>query len=107
MLFGKGSTTKEGKARISDEQFKAVLKSGGKLTLSEALRCRIRHFSDGAVLGGRAFVTKQLAHYSRLTGKHQRTSARELPALTDWGSQLATLRGLRKKAPPNDAGNPR
>jgi len=61
------------------------------------LRCRLRHFTDGAVLGSKAFVTEQLAAYRRRTGLRSRTRPCALPNVTDWGD-MTTLRGLRKKA---------
>jgi hypothetical protein len=72
-----------------------VLKDGGKLSLPIALRCRIRYFSDGAVLGSKAFVGLHLAAYRQRTGKRQDASPHFLPALADWG-ELTTLRGLRR-----------
>jgi putative transposase len=74
-----------------------VLAAGGRLPLATVLRCRVRYFSDGAVLGGRAFVEGQLAAYRARTGRRQRTGVRLLPPMTAWG-ELATLRGLRRRA---------
>jgi putative transposase len=74
-----------------------VLAAGGRLPLATVLRCRVRYFSDGAVLGGRAFVEGQLAAYRARTGRRQRTGVRLLPPITEWG-ELATLRGLRRRA---------
>jgi putative transposase len=57
--------------------------------------CRVRYFSDGAVLGSRAFVEKQLAVYRVHTGLREQAVPHLLPKITDWGD-LAALRGLRK-----------
>jgi hypothetical protein len=62
------------------------------------LRCRIRHFTDGAVLGGQAFVAEHLAAYRARTGRRRNTPPKPLPAFTDWGLDLASLRGLRTRA---------
>ena len=97
VLFGTGAFQKPGQGAIPLEQFKQVLKSGGKLPLATVLRCRVRYFTDGAVLGTKAFVETHLAAYRQKTGRRQRTAPRPLPAVTDWG-ELATLRGLRKSA---------
>jgi REP element-mobilizing transposase RayT len=94
-LFGKGSADKEHARALSPEQLAQVLKSRGKLPLATVLRCRLRYFSDGAVLGGRAFVSKHLADYGRRYGRRRNKSPRQLPALTDWGGELSTLRGLK------------
>jgi hypothetical protein len=97
-LFGKGSVPKEHAAAISPEQFAQVLKAKARLPLATVLRCRIRYFTDGAVLGGRAFVAQHLAHYRRKLHRRRHSAPRALPALTDWGGELTTLRGLRKQA---------
>ena len=95
VLFGTGAFQKPGQGAIPVEQFKQVLKTGGKLPLATVLRCRVRYFTDGAVLGTQAFVATHLAAYRRKTGRRQRTAPRPLPPVTDWG-ELATLRGLRR-----------
>jgi REP element-mobilizing transposase RayT len=97
LLLGKGSVAKAGAAGIDAARLQEVVKRRGRLPKSEVLRCRIRHFTDGAVLGSQAFVQEQLAVYRRYTGRRERTRPRALPAITDWGD-LATLRGLRKQA---------
>ncbi|MDR2674906.1 MAG: transposase, partial [Opitutaceae bacterium] len=97
-LFGKGSAPKEHAAAISPEQFEQALKSKTRLPLATILRCRIRYFTDGAVLGGQAFVAQHLAHYRRKLHRRRHSAPRPLPALTDWGGELTALRGLRKQA---------
>jgi hypothetical protein len=97
-LFGKGSDPKEYAAAISPEQFEQALKTKTRLPLATVLRCRIRYFTDGAVLGGKAFVAEHLAHYRSKLHRRAHSMPRPLPALTDWGSDLSTLRGLRKQA---------
>ncbi|OAM91423.1 transposase [Termitidicoccus mucosus] len=97
-LFGKGSAPKEHAAAISFEQFEQALKSKTRLPLATVLRCRIRYFTDGAVLGGKAFVAQHLAHYRCKLHRRAGSAPRPLPALTDWGGELTALRGLRKQA---------
>jgi len=96
VLFGTGGAAREGAASIPERDFQRVIAEGGKLPLADLLRCRIRHFTDGAVLGRQAFVTLQLAIYRKKTGLRERMSPRGLPPWTDWGD-LTTLRGLRKR----------
>jgi hypothetical protein len=62
------------------------------------LRCRIRYFTDGAVLGSKAFVEMHLNAYRAITGRRERTAVRPIPPVAEWGSPLATLRALRKHA---------
>jgi hypothetical protein len=97
VLFGTGAGAKEAAATISTADLQRVIDEGGKLPLATVLRCRLRYFTDGAVLGSKAFVAAQLAIYRQKTGRRQRTAPRALPAWTDCGD-LATLRSLRRPA---------
>jgi REP element-mobilizing transposase RayT len=97
MLFGAGAASRANKAAIAPETLGKVVEENGSLPLSTVLRCRIRHFTDGAVLGTKAYDAAQLASYRHLTGHRARTRPRPLPNITDWGD-MTTLRGLRKKA---------
>ncbi|MSU49398.1 MAG: transposase [Opitutus sp.] len=97
VLFGTGAGPREGAATISAAELQRVIDEGGRLSPPTVLRCRLRYFTDGAVLGSRAFVEMQLARYRQKTGRRERTSPRTLPTWTDFGD-LATLRGLRQRA---------
>ena len=54
---------------------KVVEQEKGELSLGERLRCKIRYFSDGVILGSRSFVK---SHRQRLKQKigYKRKSAR-------------------------------
>jgi putative transposase len=95
-LFGTGAGAREHANTLSIEQFQQVVKQKGRLPLASVLRHRVRYFTDGAVLGSRAFVRAHLADYRRRSGGGSRSSPRPIPPITDWGD-LATLRGLRQK----------
>jgi putative transposase len=95
LLFGKGSGLKQNAATISAEDLGKVIAANGRLPIATVLRCRVRYFSDGAVLGSQAFVQTHLARYQKLTGLRSRTAPREVPPVADWGD-LMTLRGLRR-----------
>lgn len=97
LLFGTGAETREHKHAISHEDFQRVMQEGGKLPLASVLRCRLRYFSDGAVLGSQAFVATHLTQYRQRTGRRERTAPRLLPSFTEWGD-LSTLRALRRNA---------
>jgi hypothetical protein len=94
LLFGTGAAPREHGGGIALGQFQRVLMAGGKLPLATVLRCRVRYFTDGAVLGSQAFVATQLARYRKRAGPCSHTAPRPLPNVTDWGD-LATLRKLR------------
>ena len=95
LLYGTGTEAREHKHAISGDDFQRVLREGGRLPLAEVLRCRVRYFSDGAVLGSKAFVAVQLARYGQRSGRLQGAEPIAVPALTDWG-ELTTLRSLRR-----------
>lgn len=57
VLFGKGGTARRGEQGVVPaERVDAVLRKGGEVEAWELLRCRVRHFSDGAILGSEGFV---------------------------------------------------
>jgi putative transposase len=97
MLFGTGAAPREHGGRITPELFQQVLQAGGQFPRATVLRCRVRYFTDGAVLGTRAFVAMHLVRLRPRTGPDNRTAPRPLPKITDWG-ELATLRKLRGPA---------
>ncbi|MEM0967454.1 MAG: transposase, partial [Verrucomicrobiota bacterium] len=67
-LYGSGSEEKEGKAVLSREEALRVLeREKGKLPLTVVLRCRVRYFTDGRVLGSEAFVASQAATQPQLS----------------------------------------
>jgi len=95
LLFGKGAEPDAG-GRISREKALEVLeKQGGILPGSVAMRCRIRYFTDGAILGSAEFVRgfRDLWQQGR-----QRPLPEAGHALqgADWGD-LAVVKALRRK----------
>ncbi len=97
VLFSTGAGPRENRANISFEELTKVIKAGGQLDSATVLRCRLRYFSDGGVLGSRAFVEQQLTAYRKQTGRRPRTAPRPVPALAYCGD-LTTLRGIRHGA---------
>lgn len=89
LLFTSGSAINEKRGAITFAALQKVLREGGKLPLPELLRCKVRYFTQGAVLGSRAFVQEQLSRLGKAT------PPRPLPALADWG-ELAVLRNIRR-----------
>jgi putative transposase len=94
ILFGTAAGARAHGGCIPIEEFKRVVHERGHLPLAVVLRCRLRYFSDGAVLGSKAFVASQLAGSRSHQRDLPRTSPRPLPRITDWG-ELAILRALR------------
>jgi putative transposase len=77
-----GGPTKPG---FRAEQVEAVLKANGKLTMQQALHCRVRYFSDGLVLGSRAYVDDTFLRHRQRFGARRRTGARPLRMMDSGG----------------------
>jgi putative transposase len=93
VLFGKGTMAEEHRDQIDREAALKVIGNGGKVPLSHALRCRVRYFTDGAVLGSQEFVQSWYkAHRDQFTSKRKLTPRPMAGA--EWGD-LAVSRGLR------------
>ena len=96
-LFTAGAVTRAGKAAITPAALEKVMEQKGKLPIAEVLRCRMRDFTYGVVLGSKIYVTKHLADYQRRTGRRRRNAdtVRAFPPVADWGDMVA-MRGSRK-----------
>ena len=87
-LFEAGgiSTVNEaaGKRRkvFSAEQIEAVRVTRGKLGVSETLRCRIRHFTEGLVLGSVEFVEGYFRRYRHRFSEYRSWGARPIECLS-------------------------
>jgi REP element-mobilizing transposase RayT len=83
--------------RIPRAKALEVLAAGGKLSQADYLRCKVRYFSDGVVLGGRAFVEEIFTACRDRFGPKRRTGARPLRGLAGdpSGERLFNLRQLR------------
>jgi len=75
------------------EAVEEVMTGKGKLPLNEVLRCRVRYFTDGAILGGRAFVDEAFRRHRSHFGEKREDGARTMVG-GEWGD-LVTARALR------------
>ena len=80
--------------RVSRQKALEVLAEGGKLSEATYLRCRVRYFSDGAVIGGKAFVEELFQTNRARFSEARKTGARVLKGLE--GGNLYNLRNLTK-----------
>ena len=87
-----GTHTKKGR-KVREEKIEQVLEAGGKLSKAELLQCRVRYFSDGVVLGSKAFVEDVFLEHRGEFGLRRKTGARR-PKFGEWGD-LCTMRDLR------------
>ena len=99
LLFNWGVTSRVNadgtkKGAISEAERRAVMESGGRLPVAEALRCRMRYFTDGAVIGGKEFVNAIFKAHRRRFGARRKDGARAARGL-EREVGLHTLRDLR------------
>ena len=93
-LFVRGEQVgEEAKPGFSSDAVQAVLDSGGALPRGEALRCRVRYFSDGVILGSRGFVDEAFRRHREYFSAKRTTGARPMRH-GEWGG-LCTARRLR------------
>ena len=96
-MFLQGGTANHSTKRVMDrEEIQEVLRQGGRLSEAEILRLRVRHLTDGVVLGSREFVNEMFARYRPLFGPRRQDGARPIRG-TPWRC-LTTLRDLRVRA---------
>ena len=77
------------------DEVKAVLQAGGQLPMADVLRCRVRYFSDGLVLGSKDFVETVFTRYRAEFGLKRKTGARPMK-FGQWNG-LCTMRDLRNQ----------
>jgi hypothetical protein len=71
-----------------------VLRKKGRLPLAAYLRCRVRYFSDGMVVGRRRYVEDLFLTYRTRFGPKRKNGARRMRGLAE--NELYTLRDLRQ-----------
>lgn len=93
LLFGKRGRH-DTQAGITPQSVEETLKNGGKLSIPALLRCRIRYFTDGAVIGTLGFVNRFFESRRTSFGPNRKSGARKMKG-ADWGD-LRTLRDLQR-----------
>ena len=96
MFVGAGAAHQSGKAILDKEKIKEVIEQGGELSLGQVLRLRVRHMTDGVVLGSKAFVDEVFTLHREKFGAKRKDGARPIRALASIG--LMALRDLRVRA---------
>lgn len=100
LLYGRGEergTGSDGEALrkgFSREETQQVLADGGRLPSTAYLRCRVRYFTDGAVIGSRSFVNDIFKSTRERFGDKRKTGARLMKGLAK-EEKLYALRDLR------------
>jgi len=97
LIFGKGSGGSAGSGHVFEREkaLKVLEQADGLLPKAAILRCRVRYFTDGAILGSAEFVRG-------FTGAWQLERKRQYPPKVNllkgakWGD-LAVIQGLRRQ----------
>lgn len=95
LIFGKGSSPWTHRGRLIDAKTadKVINEQQGELPLAAALRCRVRYFTDGAILGSVEFVRSHAADWQ--VGRGRKRPPKIVPARgADWGD-LAVINEMR------------
>jgi len=97
LIFGKGSSPWTQKGRLIDEKkaLKVLNEAQGQLPKAAVLRCRVRYFTDGAILGSAEYVRGFSGVWQLERGRKHPPKANPLKG-ADWGD-LAVIRGLRRQ----------
>ncbi len=89
--------TKTSRKGISREEDENERERDGEIPLGKALRCRIRYFTDGAVIGSRNFVDEAFSRARERFGPKRKSGARTMKGnAASAGGILWSLRDLRK-----------
>ncbi|MSU37176.1 MAG: chemotaxis protein CheW [Pedosphaera sp.] len=99
-VFTQGEEGKEGtdeagvylRPGISRDAVLAVVNAKGRLPAIEYVRCRVRYFCDGAVIGSRKFVENAFGRFRSLFGERRKSGARRMRGLNE---ELYSARDLR------------
>jgi len=83
------------RAGISRAAVEKVLENDGELSLCEVLRCKVRYFSDGGVIGSAAFVKEVLQEYKGHFCPQIRCGGAKPMKYSDWGD-LCVAKKLRR-----------
>jgi putative transposase len=95
ILFGVGEENPV-RAGLSREAVAEVWRAGGRLSLAQLLRCRVRYMTDGMAIGSRAFLEKLLVEKASLFSMKRKSVARPMKG-GDWGG-MRTARALKLRA---------
>ena len=87
-----GSNGARGRRGAKAEAVAAVKAAAGKLSQAELLRCRVRHFADGAALGTKKFVEAVFKQERHRFGARRKTGARTVVGMKG----MCSLRDLKK-----------
>ncbi|MFT5855425.1 MAG: putative transposase, partial [Verrucomicrobiales bacterium] len=82
------------RAGLSRAAVAKVWAAGGKLSLAQLLRCRVRYLGDGVAVGREAFLESVFGVLRERFTEGRESGARRMRGGEGWG-ELRTLRALR------------
>ena len=88
-----GSANHSDKAVLDPEVIRAELKRGGQLGVGQVLRLRVRHLTDGVILGSKEFVNEMFNRHRDRFGPRRKDGARPIRGVPLPG--ISVLRDLR------------
>ncbi len=100
ILFGMGEervdvmTGKEVRRGFDRSEINEVMDAGGKLTRPQLLRCRLRYFTDGLVIGSKAFIENFFEEKREFFSEKRKEGSRRMRG-GDWG-ELRSCRDLQR-----------
>ena len=100
ILFGMGeervevATGKQVRRGFDHKAIKEVMDVGGRLTRPQLLRCRLRYFTDGLVIGSKAFIERFFEEKREYFSEGRKEGSRRMRG-GEWG-EMRTCRDLRR-----------
>lgn len=93
VLYAKGA------ANFSQDELREVLERGGRIPLPQLIRCKVRYFTAGGIIGSKEFVDALLLGRKDIFGENRKSLARGLGKCDEWdGVRLCSARQLRLNA---------
>lgn len=97
LLFVAGGSAKQSDRGVLDPRaIKAELARGGELELGQVLRLRVRHLTDGVILGSKDFVNEMFLRHRDRFGARRKDGARPIRGVPLPG--ISVMRDLRVNA---------
>jgi len=101
LLYGHGEerhadkqTGTSGRLGMTQREVEKVLENGGKLCVTDILRCKVRYLTAGAAIGSGDFLQEIFEENRERFGKNRTLAGRSMRG-SDWGG-LKVLRGLQR-----------
>ena len=96
LIFGKGASPWTHRGKLIDQKtaLKVLNKQEGRLPAAVVLRCRVRYFTDGAILGSEEFARGLAGRWQAERGRKHPPKVQEAVG-ADWGD-LAVVASLRR-----------